>query len=149
MNERKLLAGVAIAVVVLLLLSAPAAARDYGPYAAKVVRVIDGDTLEIEVEVWPGLTARSRVRLVGINTPESRGKISDCERDAGKRAADFTRAWVAAPGALAVVVSEQDKYGRPLVRVRRGSEGIEDLGQALIAAGLARAYHGERRGAWC
>jgi endonuclease YncB( thermonuclease family) len=146
MNERRLLAWVVIAVIVLLVASAPAAARDYGPYAAKVVRVVDGDTLEIEVEVWPGLTARSRVRLAGINTPESRGRISDCEREAGKRATAFTRAWVEEAGTLTVVLSAQDKYGRPLVRVLRDTE---DLAAALIAAGLAHPYGGGKRGAWC
>jgi len=146
MNHRKVLLWVTVAVIILLLATAPAAARDYGPYVAKVARVVDGDTLEIEVEVWPGLTARSRVRLAGVNAPESRGKISDCERDAGKRATAFTREWVEQPGALTVVLSAQDKYGRPLVHVRRDAE---DLGVALIAAGLAHRYDGGKRGAWC
>lgn len=41
-----------------------------GPYTAKVVRVIDGDTIDLSVEVWPGLIARYAVRERGIDAPE-------------------------------------------------------------------------------
>ncbi|WP_135448968.1 MULTISPECIES: thermonuclease family protein [Tabrizicola] len=41
-----------------------------GPYDAEVVQVIDGDTLEVIVALWPGLRAEYRVRVRGIDAPE-------------------------------------------------------------------------------
>ena len=41
-----------------------------GPYDAEVVSIIDGDTLEVTVALWPGLRAEYRVRVRGIDAPE-------------------------------------------------------------------------------
>ena len=41
-----------------------------GPYEATVVRVIDGDTIEVDVALWPGLRAEYAVRVRGIDAPE-------------------------------------------------------------------------------
>ena len=41
---------------------------------AEVVRVVDGDTIEVNAHYWPGHTWRGKVRLRGIDTPELRGK---------------------------------------------------------------------------
>jgi endonuclease YncB( thermonuclease family) len=56
-----------------LCLAAPVAAQqaEYaGPYLGRVVRVIDGDTFEAEVRLWPTITARVSVRLKGFDAPE-------------------------------------------------------------------------------
>src|SRR5688500_17296733 len=39
-------------------------------YPAEVLRVLDGDTFEARVQLWPGLAITTRVRLRGIDTPE-------------------------------------------------------------------------------
>lgn len=41
-----------------------------GPYEAEIVRVIDGDTVEVSVALWPGLRAEYYVRVSGIDAPE-------------------------------------------------------------------------------
>lgn len=41
-----------------------------GPYFGVVERVIDGDTFEATVEVWPNLSATVSVRISGIDAPE-------------------------------------------------------------------------------
>jgi endonuclease YncB( thermonuclease family) len=62
------------------------------PLRATVVKVLDGDTVQLEVGLWPGLTQRINLRLVGVNTPEKRGpKVSDCEKKAGQDATTFTQ----------------------------------------------------------
>lgn len=76
--------------------AAVAAAEDYGPYRASVVRVIDGDSIEIDVKLFPGLTQRVSLRLDGVNTPERRGP--ECEVLAATNATLYTRAWIAARG---------------------------------------------------
>ena len=116
-------------------------------YPAKLVRVTDGDTIEVEVAVWPSLTVRASLRLAGLNAPESRGAVSACEREAGLKAKAFSERFLRErQGPLTVNVAGPDKYGRMLGRARMGAE---DLGSALLAAGLARPYAGGRRAPWC
>jgi len=43
-------------------------------YDAKIVRVIDGDTFEFEVDLGFSITIKEKLRLYGIDTPEIRGK---------------------------------------------------------------------------
>jgi micrococcal nuclease len=47
-----------------------------GPVRADVVRVLDGDTIEISAQVWLGLRLTSHVRIRGIDTPEIRGECA-------------------------------------------------------------------------
>ncbi len=46
-------------------------------YAAEVVRVIDGDTFEARVHVWPGLDVTTKVRLRNIDAPELHARCAD------------------------------------------------------------------------
>jgi endonuclease YncB( thermonuclease family) len=64
-------------------------------YRASVIKVLDGDTMQLDVHLWPDLTQRINLRLVGVNTPEKRGpKVSDCEKKAGQDATTFTQRWL-------------------------------------------------------
>lgn len=122
---------------------APAHAADY---PATVVRVIDGDTLVLDVAAWPDVTVRTTLRLAGVDTPESRGAgITACEIAAGRAAAEFTRKFVA-EGVVTVATAGRDKYGRTLGTLAVNGH---DLGAALIAAKLAVPYAGGKRKPWC
>jgi micrococcal nuclease len=101
-------------------------------------RAIDGDTIQCAGAV--------RVRLVNIDAPELRGRCA-LESELAARA----RAFVAARLAEGVVTIRpdprrpRDRFGRTLAWV--AVDGA-DLGEALIAEGLARRWDGRRR-AWC
>ena len=42
-------------------------------YRAKVIKVIDGDTIDVDIDLGFGvILAKQRIRLYGIDTPESR-----------------------------------------------------------------------------
>lgn len=41
-----------------------------GPYEAEIIRIIDGDTVDVSVALWPGLWAEYSVRVKGIDAPE-------------------------------------------------------------------------------
>ena len=41
-------------------------------YAAKVERVVDGDTIDVTLDLGFSIQYQARIRLLGINTPESR-----------------------------------------------------------------------------
>jgi len=129
-------------------LFANAQAAEYGPYAVKVLRVIDGDTIQIEAAIWPGLSQKTKLRLAGVNTPEKRGRnVSGCEKRAGEKATAFTRRFLA--GAKTVTVSgiRPGKYaGRMLGSIHANGKSLE---RALLDAGHARPYRGGRRQPWC
>lgn len=119
----------------------------YGPYRATVVRVEDGDSLAVDVALWPGLTQRVTVRVRGIDTPEIHA--SDlCERMQAQTAMAATQAWVERhQGQVTLSAVGPDKYaGRVLAEV---SAGDDNLGAGLLAAALAHPYQGGRRGGWC
>jgi endonuclease YncB( thermonuclease family) len=44
-----------------------------GAHLAEVLEVLDGDTFDARVHVWPGLDITIRVRLRGIDAPEPKG----------------------------------------------------------------------------
>ena len=129
------------------LIASAQAAETYGPYSAKVLRVIDGDTIQVAVAIWPGLSQVTKLRLAGVNTPEKRGKVSDCEKRAGRAATAFTQDFLR--GARIVTVSgvRPGKYaGRMLGSIQADGKHLE---RALLDAGHARPYRGGRRQPWC
>lgn len=118
--------------LLLLALSSPAAAA---PVTAH--RVIDGDTVEATIEVWPRLFVQDAVRLVGINAPEMHAP-RPCERDDAQRAKDRLGQLLAA-GRIDVEPDHKDKYGRMVGRVRVDDA---DVNAALLAEGLAVPWGG-------
>jgi micrococcal nuclease len=92
---------------------------------------------------YDGDTLRATFRIENIDTPEIKGAC-DAEKKLAIRAKDFTKAWLS-KGKVTIRQTSVDKYGRVLARVERDGE---DLGEALIAAGLARPWKG-RREKWC
>jgi len=112
-----------------------------GPVSAVVERVIDGDTLDVRARIWLGQTLTVRVRIEGIDAPEARSACAD-ERRLAAAARDFlARRLLNKEIALMHVV--YDKFGG---RVRADiSDSQGSVAQALLAAGLARPYRGERR----
>jgi len=116
-----------------------------GPVAAKVERVIDGDTIQVQAAIWLGQSITIRVRIDGIDAPEPEGRCPE-ERRLAVLARDYlARRVERIPIKLTHIA--YDKYGG---RVRATvSDARGDVGAALIKAGLARPYHGERRAPWC
>lgn len=115
--------------------------------AAYVVAVLPATAAELprRVKVYDGDTITASIRVENVDTPEIRGQCPR-ERTLARQARDFTAAWIAArAGELVIRASKVDRYGRLVARV---SAGGEDLGEALIAAGLARPWRG-RRESWC
>jgi endonuclease YncB( thermonuclease family) len=111
-----------------------------------VLRVIDGDTFEARVHLWPGLAVTTKVRLRGIDAPEINARCAE-ERSKADAARDALHA-ILAEADLTVVRVSLDKYGG---RVLAAAATIRtpDVAQALVRAGLARSYAGGRREPWC
>ena len=76
--------------VTLGLLAAAAAEGHELTVPARVVRVIDGDTVEVLARPWPGQTIQAIVRLAGVDAPELRGEVRGGE-GAGPRGGGLRR----------------------------------------------------------
>jgi micrococcal nuclease len=102
-------------------------------YEAWVERWIDGDTVELAVDVGLHLTYRDHFRLNGIDTPE-RGQPGYAEAKA--------RANELAPPGTRVAIStyKSDKYGRWLADVHHDTETF--VNQILVDEGHAKPYFG-------
>lgn len=116
-------------------------------YKAKLLRVVDGDTLDLEVDLGFRTFQRIRCRLYGLNAPEIFGVTKDsAEYTDGMRAAEYVAAWFATySGPDGVIIRSfdgrevgQEKYGRWLV-VPTPPTGGTNLCDAMIAAGVAVA----------
>ena len=59
-------------------------------YSCKVERVVDGDTIDVVLDLGFDILHKCRVRLYGIDTPESRTRNLD-EKARGKMAGSFLR----------------------------------------------------------
>jgi micrococcal nuclease len=100
-------------------------------YRAEVVRVIDGDTLVLDLDLGFNIRNRVTARLLGVDTAETYGVSHESdEYRAGKEQAQFVREWLAKADRLIVRTNKQGKYGRWLARIEN-SEG-EVLNDRLI-----------------
>lgn len=118
-----------------------------GPIPAQVLRVVDGDTVEVEARIWLGQHVVTRVRIAGIDTPEKTGKCA-AERALAQRASDYLSERLP-PGMEATLWQVTlDKYGGRVVAEIRDARG-ENLGQSLIKSGLAHIYDGGKKALWC
>ncbi len=115
-------------------------------YPAEVLRVIDGDTFEARVRIWPGHDVTTRVRLRGIDAPEMRARCREEER--GAIAARDALAAMLAQGEVGISKVGPDKYGGRVVAAA-STRKTADVSAALLAFGLARPYNGGRREGWC
>jgi len=134
-----------VLVAILGVSGAEAADEVAGPVTAMVTRVIDGDTLEVQAQVWLGVQLTSHVRIRGIDAPELH---STCAREKAMAEAARDRLSQLAVGTVRLANIADDKYGGRVDADVTNADGA-DLGAAMIAAGLARPYDGGERADWC
>lgn len=102
---------------------------------ATVVDVVDGDTIDVRID-----GATQRVRLIGIDTPETKKPDTPVECY-GPEATDFTRSALPAgtPVRLERDVEARDAYDRLLAYVFRATDGLF-VNLALVEGGFATPF---------
>ena len=113
-------------------------------YKCKLVRVVDGDTVDIDIDLGFGVWLRKqRIRMYGIDTPESRTS-DDVEKIYGLAAKEFLVKWTNS-GALSLKTFKdgKGKYGRILGELWYGGE--HNINQLLIDNHHAVKYHGQSK----
>jgi micrococcal nuclease len=107
-------------------------------YTAQVLRVVDGDTYEVFVDMGMGMFYKTKVRLAGIDTPEVYGKDRDPVR--GPAATNAGKAWVSYQPEAKVLFQyhRMDKYGGRVDGELYPIGGGPSLSQVLTEAGHVR-----------
>ena len=90
-------------------------------YACKVERVVDGDTVDVVLDLGFNVLHSVRVRLVGIDTPESRTRDLD-EKARGLLAKEFLKNWLSQEHEKKKIViktfkKSKGKFGRVLAEI--------------------------------
>jgi endonuclease YncB( thermonuclease family) len=115
-------------------------------HPAEVLRVVDGDTFDARVHLWPGLDITTRVRLRGIDAPEMKARCGD-ERAQAEAALNALRA-ILDQGEVGITRVTFDKYGGRVL-AEAFTRATPDISAALIDQGVARRYSGGKRDGWC
>ena len=111
-------------------------------YEAKVMRVVDGDTIDALIDLGFDIHKKIRIRMVGINTPESRTR--DLEEKKRGLAAKARLKEILKENKNKFILESQGvgKYGRCLSIIRIGDTVVN---QQLIIEGHAVEYFGGKR----
>ena len=113
----------------------------YTYFVKSVDRVVDGDTIDISIDLGFDLTKKERVRLAGIDTPEKRTKDQK-EKEMGYQATEFLEMHLMEAKKLTVKTEKEGKFGRMLGWLYKSETDSTSINQIMIDKGYAWAYDG-------
>jgi micrococcal nuclease len=112
----------------------------------KVLKVVDGDTIDVDIDLGFDISFTSRVRLAGIDTPESR-TTDKMEKTLGLEVKKKLGELIASAQIIVIKTEKPDsseKYGRILGWLYL--DGAEkSVNETLIASGYAWGYMGDTK----
>lgn len=112
----------------------------------KVTKVLDGDTIDVDLDLGFNISYSQRVRLSGIDTPESRTRDLN-EKKFGTEAKEYVKSLLD-DAELVVIKTEKpdssEKYGRILGQVFINGSPVS-VNQMLIDNGYAWEYDGSTK----
>ena len=115
-------------------------------YKAKVTICVDGDTVDVTIDVGFNISYSGRVRLVGIDTPESRTR-DKVEKKFGLLAKEYLKTFIKEAGKDLIIKTKKDgkgKYGRILGELfKQGEE--KSINTIMVEKGYAVAYYGQSK----
>lgn len=120
-------------------------------YKAFVTNVVDGDTVDVEVDLGFKIKHGMRVRVDGVDTPELRSSNS-LERTAAKYATAYVEKLILGQTVyLRTYKPKGDKYGRFLAQIYINEDihhQAPSLSQVLLTSKTGRLYEGGKRIDW-
>ena len=106
----------------------------------KVVKVVDGDTVDVELDLGFSLTKKERVRVAGIDTPECRTRNKE-EKQYGQAAKLYMTGLLKNAKELKVRTEKDGKYGRMLGWFYADDNELS-LNEQMVVDGYAWMYDG-------
>lgn len=123
-----------------------------GPYAADVVRVVDADTIEANVHLWPNQITRLAVRVFGVDTPEKRRPKCALEKEKAIAASTLVERLLPVGSRVTITDVQNGKFaGRVVAKVSfKTATGQDSIGDMLTRRGMAVPYFGRKKTKdWC
>ena len=121
-------------------------------YYAKLNRVVDGDTIDVEIDLGFGIWHKARVRMMGIDTPESRTRNLEEKALGLASKARLKELLTGRRTKLETSKEGKGKFGRVLATVwtsdKKGLAEFININEALIEEGHARPYFGGKKVPW-
>ena len=117
-------------------------------YRATLRRIVDGDTVDVDIDCgFDIVLSNQRIRLYGIDTPESRTRDPE-EKKFGKLSAKFLEDNLPTTFTLRTRLDGKGKFGRILVELVTYYAEYDrevSLNDVMINKKLAVAYHGQSK----
>ena len=118
----------------------------YEYHVKKVTNVVDGDTIDVEIDLGFDISFSSRVRLAGIDTPESR-TTNKAEKVLGLEAKEYVKSKIKDAKDVVIKTEKMDsseKYGRILGWLFLDGSKVS-VNEQMIADGYAWGYLGDTK----
>ena len=112
-------------------------------YNATVTRVVDGDTIDAMVDLGFGTWKKVRIRMHGINAPESRTRDLEEKKRGLAAKARLIELLENMDNKFVLVSHGVGKFGRCLGDIRDVNN--QSINKQLIAEGHGKAYFGGKR----
>ena len=109
----------------------------------KVIKVVDGDTIDVEIDLGFDISITQRVRLAGIDTPESRTKDL-AEKELGLEVKELLKHKLEEAETIVIKTEKPDstgKFGRVLGWLHLDNNE-ESFNTTMVASGYAWEYDG-------
>jgi micrococcal nuclease len=115
-------------------------------YKVSVVKVVDGDTLDVNIDLGFGMTyKKQRVRMMGIDTPESRTR-DKVEKLFGKASKKHLKKLLESAESISLISHDKGKFGRILGEIYIHNDDAElNVNQKMIDDCHAVPYTGENK----
>ena len=111
-------------------------------YNCKVKRVVDGDTVDVVIDLGFDIHFATRVRLYGMDTPESRTRNKD-EKVRGLMSKDFLKEWMEKDDVIIRTRKDKKgKFGRVLGEMLGRGENVNKL---MVKECYAVEYYGQSK----
>ena len=112
-------------------------------YNCKIVRVIDGDSILVDIDLGFGTwRCGESIRLFGVDCPECRSRDPK-EKAAGLAAKTFVKGLLHEGGTYTLTTKEKGKFGRYLGVIQLTDK--TSVNGALVKERFAVAYHGQNK----
>ena len=118
----------------------------YEYYVKEVTKVVDGDTIDVILDLGFDVMFKSRVRLAGIDTPESRTKDLD-EKKLGLEAKEYLKHAIESAKDIVIKtekINSTGKYGRILGWIFLDG-AINSINNEMVKNGYAWEYLGDTK----
>ena len=117
-------------------------------YRCKVVKIVDGDTVDVDIDLGFGVwLKKERIRMFGIDTPESRTRDLD-EKKYGLMAKDYITKLLDDEGGIVLKTRKdaEGKYGRILGELWRTTDFADtSINDLMIKNHHEVSYHGQSK----